>query len=126
MGWTNFVILPKQKLVVEISRHVNNIEDYERDALRKLVDNELDLFDDTDIKVKDMTVKELCKIYSAYENMSTLSGLEIDKFLLFWLVNKNFDFEIKPEYNVDIEEYKRNGYHIIRINSDDNGETVSG
>jgi len=115
MGWINYVILPKQKLAIVISRHVNDIEEYEKDAFRKIIGNELDPFEDSDIKVKDITVKELCKIYSAYETMSTLSGLEGDKFLLFWLVNKGIEFEIKSEHNVDIEECKRNGYHIIEI-----------
>lgn len=36
-----------------------------------------------------------------------------DKFLLYWLESRGVKYDIKSEYNLDIESYKEKGYNII-------------
>ena len=121
MGWTNFIIIPDWKLVIEAHRSVENLEDYIKEALDKLINNNVDIdIDLSDLKVNDITVKDLCGLASAHDNASSLYGLDTDKLFLYWLESKDIEYEIKSEFNIKLEEYTNNGYKIIRIwNSDD-------
>jgi hypothetical protein len=40
MGWSNYIVIPKWKLLIEVSRNVNGIEDYEKIAIDKAIDED--------------------------------------------------------------------------------------
>jgi len=102
-------------MLIEVNRSVGEIEEYITNALNSIIDNgDIDI-DTSDLKVSDITVKDLCILANAYENASTLSQLEIDKLLLYWLDRRNIGYEIKSEHNVDTKKYKEDGYNIVRI-----------
>ena len=116
MGWSNYIIIPSWKIIIETNRNVQDIEDYIKEAIDKMIDYCIDIgVDNSDLKVSDITVKDLCALASAYDNASALSQLDVDKIFLYWLERKNIEYEIKSEYNVDIKQYEENGYNIIRI-----------
>lgn len=114
MGWSNFIIIEKWKMAIETNRSVNELEDYIKDAIDKMTDTEIDI-DISDLKVSDITVKDLCALVSAYDNASTLYQLDSDKLFLYWLESRNIEYEIKSEHQINIEQYKENGYDVIRI-----------
>lgn len=120
MGWTNFVIIEKWKMIIETNRNVDELEDYIKDAIDNIISNDTEIDVSTsDLKVSDMTVRDLCTMASAYENTSALCRLHIDKLFLYWLESKDIEYNIESEYTIDLEEYKDKGYNIIRIwNSD--------
>lgn len=109
----NYIIIEDLKLLIAIDENIYGIEDFEENALDNIIDSDQD--DLTDIegaKIDDLTIKEIGIIASACELVNNLAGLQADKLLLYWLRNKDIDFEISD--NVDIEDYERNGYLIIR------------
>lgn len=119
MGWSNFIIIPDMKLVIETNRDVEEFEDYRKRALEDAISEEPDeLAEMDDVKITDMTLRDLKALYTAYERMQAIAGFEYDKLLLFWLDDRNIHYEIKSEHQVDTEEYENNGYHIIRSRCD--------
>lgn len=115
MGWANWIIIPKMKLVVETSRHVNEIEDYRKKALEEAIDKyQDDLADVDDVRVTDVTLKDLATLYTAHDIVRDIAEMEYDQLLLFWLDHKNIDYEIESDFKFDIKEYENNGYTIIR------------
>lgn len=117
MGWYNFIIIERLKMIIETNRSVNELEDYIKDAISKIIDNEssdIDI-DISDLKVSDITVKDLCALASAYDNTSSLYQLNSDKLFLYWLESRDIKYEIKSEYQISIEQYQENGYNVIRI-----------
>lgn len=115
MGWSNYIIIPEWKMIIETNREVDELEDYIKESLDKMIDDETDIDVSTsDLKVSDITIKDLCILASAYENTSSLACMNSDKFLLYWLENRGVKYDIKSEYNLDIESYAEKGYNIIR------------
>ena len=117
MGWSNFIIIPKLKLVVETSRYVD-VEDSVHffDNLKELIQESekipIEIFD---VKYSDMTISDVSKIVSVAEKSSyTFSDFDRDLLLLAWLEYNNMDFEIVSEFNFNEQKYKKGGYKIIR------------
>jgi hypothetical protein len=50
LGWSNFVIIPSLNIAIEISRHLNDLEDYEKRAFNYLTSEEFDEEIDYEIK----------------------------------------------------------------------------
>ena len=124
MGWSNYIIIEELKMMIETSREVNELEDYIKESLNKMIrdDTTIDI-STSDLKVNDITIKDLCTMASAYENASPLSCMDTNKLLLYWLESKDIKYEVKSEFNIDLNQYKENGYKIIRRwKSDNNGE----
>jgi len=116
MGWSNFIIIEKLKMIIETNRSVNELEHYIKDAIGKMIDNDTGIdIDISDLKVSDITVKDLCTFASAYDNAITLCQLDSDKLFLYWLESRNIEYEIQSEHQTNIEQYKENGYDVIRI-----------
>lgn len=113
MGWSNYIIIPEFKLAMEVSRYVQDIEKYEKDALYKITE-ERDVEDVENVKVRDITVKDLTTLYNAHEIVNSLTGFEIDKLLLFWLQNRGIEYEIKSEFEATADQLKDEGYTVIR------------
>lgn len=116
MGWSNYIIIEDWKMVIETNRSVEDIEDYISDALDKMIDDDIDIdVNISDLKVNDITIKNLCILASAYDSASSLSQLDTDKLFLYWLKNRDIEYIIKSEFTIDIKEYKKNGYNVIRL-----------
>lgn len=120
MGWSNYIIIPKFKLLVEVPREINDIEDYEEIAIEKAIDEDnidndtyLDgdnIVDIGDVPIDKITIKNLVALHKRYEIVQSISGLDYNKLLLFWLKNRGIEFQIKSENNMDFIEYNREGY----------------
>ncbi len=113
MGWSNYIIIPEFKLAIEVSRYVEDIQEYEKEALYEITE-EKDVEDVENVKVRDITVKDLTTLYNAHEIVSSLTGFEIDKLLLFWLQNRGIEYEIKSEFEATADQLKDDGYTVIR------------
>jgi len=120
MGWSNYIIIQKLKLIIETSRNINEIYDFQKKALGYLIDDErtieLEEQDISNINIKNISIKDLAILFSTYEQAEKISGMEEDKFLLYWLGYKNIDYKIISEFEItkDIDEYKKT-YTIIRM-----------
>ncbi len=122
MSWTNFIIIPKLKLVVEINRQINELNDYQKKALDYLTDEERYENDDEYIEnknIKNISIKDLTKLFNTYEQSNNLAGMESDKFFLYWLGNKEIEYEIKSEFEIndkgELKRLKNDGYKILRM-----------
>jgi len=124
MGWSNYIIIPKLKLLIEVAREINDIEDYEEVAIEKAIDeNNIDYSDHFDgedtvdmgnIPIDKITIKDLTELYKRYDIVQSLAGMDYNKLLLFWLKSRGIDFKIESEHNIDINEYNKEGYLRIR------------
>lgn len=117
MGWSNFIIVHKLKILIETNRDVEDIETYRKESLDKILDEE-NIDDDVylgigDIKVSNIKIKDLTLLYKDHEVLQCIRGTHIDKLLLYWLKSRGIDFEVKSEYNIDKDKYKSEGYTII-------------
>lgn len=122
MGWTNFIIIPKLKLVIETNRSINELHDYQKKSLDHLTDEER-YEDEQDIgnkNIKNISVKNLSLLFSTYEQANNLAGMEPDKLLLYWLETKGLKYEILSEFQIKdkLEEYKKE-YTILRMFEED-------
>ena len=107
---TEAIVVPDLKLVIETD--ADCIEHYEEEALAKLVENtDSEDIDLESAKINNFTVTQICSLTSAYNIVSNLNGIEIDKLFLYWLNSKNIEYNID---DIDIGEYEKDGYYIIR------------
>ena len=120
MGWSNYIVIPKWKLLIEVSRDVNQIEDYEKAAIEKAIDEDNidydahtegeDIIGMGDIPINKITIKDLTELYKSYNIVESLSGMDYNKLLLYWLKSRDIDFNIQSEHIVDMKEYIKEGY----------------
>jgi hypothetical protein len=121
MGWSNYIIIEDWKMIIETNREVGELENYIKESLDKMISSDTDIdVSISDLKVSDITIKDLCTMASAYENASSLASMEADKLFLYWLESRDIEYEIKSEFNLDLNQYKENGYKIIRRWKSDN------
>ena len=108
---TDGIIVQDLKLIIETD--ADEIEDHEEEALAKLIEGiDAEDIDLDSAKVNNFTVADICSLASAYKIVSNLNGVEIDKLFLYWLNDKNIEYSI--DYDIDIGEYEKDGYCIIR------------
>jgi hypothetical protein len=123
MGWSNYIVIPEWKLLVEISRHVDGIEDYQKITIDKAIDEDnidyimnidgKDIEDMGDVPVHKVTIKELIELYKSYDIVQSLSGMDSDVFLLYWLKNRSIGFSVQSENVLDMDKYIKEGYTKI-------------
>ncbi len=114
MGWSNFIIIPSLNIAIEVSRDLHDLEDYEEKAFDYLTSEEFDKgIDIENRKIKDLTVRDLTTLFTAYDNTNSLKGLDYNKLLVVWLKSRGIDYEIKSEYDIDKENLEKEGYKII-------------
>lgn len=123
MGWSNYIIIKDWKIVIETSREVDELEDYIKESLDKILDDDTYIdMSTSDLKVSDITVADLCTMASAYDNVSSITCMNTDKLFLYWLKNRGIEHEIKSEYNIDLKKYKEDGYKIVSRWESDSGD----
>ena len=118
MGWVNYIIIPKLKLVIETSRYTEELDESVENAMDEIlefiekqpVDISMDLFHK---KYNDLTLGDLEILLRAFRLVYLVSGEDFDKILLYWLRRKNINYEIVSEYNFNKEKYKKEGYLIL-------------
>ncbi len=115
MGWINYIIVEDWKMIIETNREVDELEDYIKESLDKMIsdDTYMDI-STSDLKVSDITIKDLCTLASAYENASSIGSMNSDKLFLYWLESRDIEYDIKSEYDINIDEFKEKGYIVIR------------
>lgn len=126
MGWSNYIIIEDWKMIIETNREVNELEDYIKKSLDKMISDDTDVdISISDLKVSDITISHLCALASAYENASSLACIDTDKLFIYWLEGKGIEYDIKSEFNIDLKKYKESGYKIIRIWKSDNNNVTN-
>ena len=118
MGWVNYIIIPKLKLVIETSRYTEELDESVENAMDEIlefiekqpVDISMDLFHK---KYNDLTLGDLEILLRAFRLVYLVSGEDFDKILLYCLRRKNINYEIVSEYNFNKEKYKKEGYLIL-------------
>jgi hypothetical protein len=123
MGWSNYIVIPTLKLLIEVSRDISDIEDYEDVAIEKAIDEEdidcethvdgENVVDMGNVPVGQITIKDLTELYKRYEIVQSLSGMDYNKLLLYWLKVRCIEFSVKSEYDDDVKECIREGYTKI-------------
>jgi hypothetical protein len=123
MGWSNYIVIPKWKLLIEVSRDINELADYEQTAIDKIIDDEnLDYdthFDGEDVvemgnvQIGQVTIRDLAELYKRHDIVQSLAGMDYNKLFLYWLKSRGIDFSVQSEYGIDVKEYVKEGYTKI-------------
>ena len=111
----SYLVIENMKLVVEIE-DIEDIEEVQKTAMDEMVnENNIDEFDiDIDeTGVSQLSFKEATILYKAHDMIKTILGIDIDKLLLYWLKNRNIEYSIESESDMDISKYQRDGYVIL-------------
>lgn len=123
MGWSNYIVIPKWRLLIEVSRDVNELADYEQAAMDKIIDGEsLDCethFDGEDVvemgnvPISQVTIRDLSELYKRHDIVQSLAGMDYNKLFLYWLKSRGIDFSVQSEYSLDVKEYIKEGYSKV-------------
>lgn len=122
MGWSNYIIIPKWKMLIDVPREIDGIEEHEHETIEMIIDiNNFecehiegeDTIDIENVPINKITIKDLAELYKRYDIVQSLTGMDYNKFLLFWLKRRGIEFKIESQHNIDIKEYKKEGYIII-------------
>ena len=117
MSWHNYLVLPEQKLLVDLGNHTRE-EDFlnEVDILKKIYDFKEecgDLVDTNDITLKNISIKSLSKLVEGYDYLIRLAAVESN-----WIPLAIAKYVEHPEKLEIIgedkkEAYEKKGYRIL-------------
>lgn len=100
------MVIPKWKVLIEISRYVDEIEEWEEKSLKS---GETEWPEVGEVKITDMTLSQLNTLMSAYQ-VAIHVPYEIDSFLLYWLKRLGIEYEVISEFDLekrkDLKEFK--------------------
>ncbi len=119
MGWTNFIIVPKLKLIVQTHREVSRLNGYISDGLSSLIEglDEEIVESILERNYKKFTLNDLSILVEVFKSVYSLGNISIDYLLLYWLENRGIDYSIVTEFELDEGEelkYREEGYTIIK------------
>lgn len=111
MGCSDFIVVPKLKIVLRVSSRLDK-EDV------KYIDkflNQCEDFDDeiSDKKYRDLTLKDLSKLINLTDSTWVFKEIYTDIFLVYWLDKNEIEYEIKHENDIDEESMKEKGYKFL-------------
>jgi len=122
MSWSNYIIIPKLKLIIEVSRDIDEGEYYEyEDEAKNFFDlieyirEEFD-YDSLETPLKSITLKDLSHILQvARKSVDALLHIyDYDYLLIYWLISRNIKFEIMNEFEFNEKKNKFKDYKIIK------------
>lgn len=91
MGWTNYISVPSLKLLIEVSRHLN--QDF-LDKKFKLVDDD-DSPIELDKNYNELSINDLYSLIKYYDESTKVS--DADALLLYWLNSRGVPFTVISE-----------------------------
>jgi len=110
MGWSNYLIIPKWKIIIEIPRHVDELYEAKENALDWLIDH---YYSDIESKkINELTIDDLSELYNVFDSARYLAESDSSEFLLYFLKKNNIEFEIKSEFDINLNQFK--DYKIFR------------
>lgn len=113
MGWNNYIVVPKLRLLIKTSRYTC-LDTFTDIALNRLFDDIIEHIRLEEIRLSDLNIKDLTTLVNNNMLLCEIDTLEnIDSLLLYWLKSKDIDHNILNENDADIEEYRSKGYTII-------------
>ena len=114
MGWSNFIILPKQKLAIEISRYVDKEElcKEEIEEFLKTV-NEFD-YEIFEKEYQKLTISDLADLIDLTEKAIIFKDIYSDNFLIWYLELTGKKYEIITEFEFEEIEKEFKEYKVIR------------
>jgi len=114
MGWSNFIILPKQKLAIEISRYVDKEElcKEEIEEFLKTV-NEFD-YEIFEKEYQKLTISDLADLIDLTEKAIIFKDIYSDNFLIWYLELTGKKYEIITEFEFEERENEFKEYKVIR------------
>lgn len=113
MGWNNYIVVPKLKLLVRVSRYTE-LDDYLSDALDKLFDDSIERLDLTELRPKDLSVKDVSILINNHRILCDIATIDsTDELFMHWLESKGLDYDVLNENDIILDEYKKKGYTII-------------
>ena len=117
MGWVNYIVIPKFKMIIETSRYVDEDSlDFIENAYTKL----LNVLEDFNSELLHENLQSID--LSDFADMITItrqadiifSDFHIDYLLLLWLKKKGIEFEIISEFEYEKQKSKYKNYIIYR------------
>ena len=125
IGWSNYVVIPKMKLLIEVTREISGIADYECVAIDDAISEDnfeyaehvegQEIVDIEDVIIHKITIKDLAELHRRYGIVQSLAGIDRGKLLLYWLKSRSIELSIESEHNIDIDKYNKEGYVVIHI-----------
>ena len=131
MGWSNYVVIPKLKLAIEVSREIDEGDNYEyEDQAEKFFDITKFIMEEVSFEcfekpLHEITLEDLTDVLRiAKESADTLMYLyHLDKLLIYWLISRNIKFEIISEFQFNERKDEFKDFKIIeQFNGDEENE----
>lgn len=105
MGWTNYLVLKKYKVAFEISKHLEDVDDWEKKALDLFTEENDDYFI-FEKNIEDLTFDNYLQIGTLAKAFQNLRCDDVSKLLIFWAFMTKQDYEIlEPSKFEDKEGY---------------------
>jgi hypothetical protein len=104
MGYTLYVEIPKNKILIEISRHAH--EPYRPFPFDIFEENWIDL----DNKFSDLTVKQVAELVNFYQKIPCITNS--DELLLYWLEARQIHYRIISEYTYEDKKKDYEGWFV--------------
>jgi len=114
MGWSNFIILPKQKLAIEISRYINKEDLCKEDTeeFLRTVDNlNYEIFEK---EYQKLTISDLADLINLAKKALIFKDIYSDNFLIWYLELTGKKYEIITEFEFEEREKEFKEYKVIR------------
>jgi len=119
MGWCNYVLIPKWKIMIEVSRHINeDALEYSYEQFNKLSDDIEEFGEDVIWKIPEKRLKELkvidiTRLYEIADKSVASYPENRDYLLLYWLKSMGIEFEIRDEFQVNEDKDKYKNWKIL-------------
>jgi len=114
MGWINFIVIPKWKALIPVTRYADELPEYLKKTLDELIYGEEYAYDLMDTNVKDLDLHTLQVLLNDHDTVEKLkSVLDADVFLLYWLETNKIQYKIISEYEYTENKKQYKDYKIL-------------
>jgi len=115
MGWVNYIVIPRFKIAIVVSRYLNEAPDVE--LFKRLLDV-VDEFNTDALyePVNELKVTDLLDMGTiAKYTVNLFTGFDIDALLLMWLELVKVDYELISEFEFNERKDEFKDYQVIDI-----------